>query len=1182
MYGQANVPPPPPLHLQQGSPAAAPNVVHQAISDSDMEMEDDITLSDTNHEVHDSSAVLDRKFDVSHGELDVKKHLAAAKSSPGWSAREGVSSEKVLPSLSERQLIIEEAPSRVDIYSTGASESPVASEKDISSIPRADDQKKLDASAAAEAMNSDAFSNQTTTVNSPFRLLQDYASENSSENDPPAFSEDGTAVGAPSSVTTSVKSCHKDAGSQFEIGSKSLCTTDKMSGLQYESRRFKVSLDTKKEVRGTDITSIIESHEGFQGKDALNGAPIDITKRDKSPGGKQTKTESVLPKVDEYGRLVREGSSDSNSNGSRYNKRHRRGRSRSRSRSRNRSRSCSRIRSQSRSRSPFGGRRRWRSPRRRREKRNRSPRNQRSRSRSPSFRRAGEFRDENKRHDRRNIPECFDFLRGRCARGGSCRYMHKEHDRNDGSWRHRSKQKHLEVQSTVKNSMIKEAIEDSSDMNLHGEFNGQEMQIDPIVVPKDGQFIDPVKTACENSAVTASTMQVKQILPVKLEEPIGHSPESHHLSAQKLSCVGTMKSRGDTSQAIEQSRSNNSAEQLQKADYPSQQVEASHMYDLPPNQASKNSPYKVSCTEPAADAILLTQSRPTESSNAQPLPSGQFSSQFSAPTDSSLPCYSAANSPYPSQLPPPPPPVSQGTSVAHVPQFHRDYNQRPPYPVQSIPIHAYQGPLSNQSAQFSVSQDSTWTSLPPPPPRPQYPSLNAGTAAQGASQFQQNHLAPRTDFGSQSSGRPYSSHGSLNPSNQPFGGPGHIREDRFTHAPVQDINSLHSFAQGHLHPQPAPSQELMKSKMQNFSADNFPSGELLNASSQFHPHPHDQQPGYGVQYSVGDSMLGVPVKTGVQYPVGGSLLVLPGKDGPISQYPQDMSDRSQLSQIPDFGASRIQTHHNPYAATFEQPLGLNFSSNIPIQEKNVPAANMFDTPVQVPIDGQGVGSAGSRRTTLSPSSAGAVGQLLQTSVSGQYDPLFDSIEPSGNILNNHDQSQKHTATNDINMMVRFSGSCEPLNVEENKKHSEVGPVASTTSLDNDGFGETGDAEVGVVEDESLSNDDDGANLAVGEMEIDQVKSGGKSKKKKDSRSTRLFKSAVADFVKDLLKPSWRQGNMSKEAFKTIVKKTVDKVSGAMKSHQIPKSEAKINHYIDSSQRKLTKLVMGYVDKYVKV
>ncbi|KAI3914204.1 hypothetical protein MKW92_035529 [Papaver armeniacum] len=79
-----------------------------------------------------------------------------------------------------------------------------------------------------------------------------------------------------------------------------------------------------------------------------------------------------------------------------------------------------------------------------------------------------------------------------------------------------------------------------------------------------------------------------------------------------------------------------------------------------------------------------------------------------------------------------------------------------------------------------------------------------------------------------------------------------------------------------------------------------------------------------------------------------------------------------------------------------------------------------------------------------------------------------------------------------------------------------------------------------------------------------------------------FRVAIADFGREVLKPSWHEGNMSKEAFKTIVKKTVDKVSGAMKEHQIPKSQAQINQYVESSQWKLRKLVMGYVDKYVKV
>ncbi|THG15267.1 hypothetical protein TEA_029709 [Camellia sinensis var. sinensis] len=191
--------------------------------------------------------------------------------------------------------------------------------------------------------------------------------------------------------------------------------------------------------------------------------------------------------------------------------------------------------------------------------------------------------------------------------------------------------------------------------------------------------------------------------------------------------------------------------------------------------------------------------------------------------------------------------------------------------------------------------------------------------------------------------------------------------------------------------------------------------------------------------------------------------------------------------------------------------------------------------------------------------------------------LFDSIEPSSNSFNKFDHGQRRETT------LRLSGSHKPLDVEENNKQKEVEAVAVSTSIksENDEYGETANAEVGDVDNASASSPLDEANTTGGEIEIDQVKMPGKSKKSKDLRSMKLFKVALTDFVKEVLKPSWRQGNMSKEAFKTIVKKTVDKVSGAMKSHHIPKSQAKINRYIDSSQRKLTKLVTGYVQKYAK-
>lgn len=104
---------------------------------------------------------------------------------------------------------------------------------------------------------------------------------------------------------------------------------------------------------------------------------------------------------------------------------------------------------------------------------------------------------------------------------------------------------------------------------------------------------------------------------------------------------------------------------------------------------------------------------------------------------------------------------------------------------------------------------------------------------------------------------------------------------------------------------------------------------------------------------------------------------------------------------------------------------------------------------------------------------------------------------------------------------------------------------------------------------------------AGDIATDQAHGQDESKKSKEIRMMKLFRSDLAEFVKDVLKPTWREGQMSKEAFKTIVKKVVDKVAGSLQSHQIPKSQEKIDQFLEASRQKLTKLVQGYVDKYVK-
>lgn len=82
----------------------------------------------------------------------------------------------------------------------------------------------------------------------------------------------------------------------------------------------------------------------------------------------------------------------------------------------------------------------------------------------------------------------------------------------------------------------------------------------------------------------------------------------------------------------------------------------------------------------------------------------------------------------------------------------------------------------------------------------------------------------------------------------------------------------------------------------------------------------------------------------------------------------------------------------------------------------------------------------------------------------------------------------------------------------------------------------------------------------------------KSRHSKNAKAVKLFHAALVDFVKELVKPSWREGHLSKDAHKMIVKKAVDKVISTLRSHQIPNTTESIKEYLSSSRPKLAKLV----------
>ncbi|KAL1096779.1 hypothetical protein V6Z11_D06G246400 [Gossypium hirsutum] len=86
---------------------------------------------------------------------------------------------------------------------------------------------------------------------------------------------------------------------------------------------------------------------------------------------------------------------------------------------------------------------------------------------------------------------------------------------------------------------------------------------------------------------------------------------------------------------------------------------------------------------------------------------------------------------------------------------------------------------------------------------------------------------------------------------------------------------------------------------------------------------------------------------------------------------------------------------------------------------------------------------------------------------------------------------------------------------------------------------------------------------------------------KESKAMRRFHAALVDLIKQLLKPTWREGHLSKDAHNTIVKKAVDKVFGSIQPHQLPVTFESVKQYLSSSQPKITRLVEGYIEKYKK-
>jgi len=427
------------------------------------------------------------------------------------------------------------------------------------------------------------------------------------------------------------------------------------------------------------------------------------------------------------------------------------------------------------------------------------------------------------------------------------------------------------------------------------------------------------------------------------------------------------------------------------------------------------------------------------------------------------------------------------------------------------------------------------------------------------------------------------------PHPQSLGPPEHIPSSNMIRLPGQPLYTASEFPQTQFqHDVIAPANEFMQNQMRS-----YPPPELSHPRPlDFHHHtlppavPSHQQPS---AIPVENAPVPPPNKwseysggAGLSYPShqppygqhqpsgnldSGTNLVYPS----FQRFPSTLPGSSDLGPLSDVGLpkSSIKPHYNPFASTFEQT---DPSLDIgPVVSPNAVGSISTKAEHMNVLSPFGQSFPGSR-THAHESSAEAVSNKQKPfrqefSSAAPYDPLLDSIEPSSSSINKVDpgKDKKRSAADsrDVSKLMN-------IEVDSENMHG-LGVVAES---EVEGLGDVAaDTEAGMVENASpefLGAKDWNSDIP-GDIDDDQTMD--KNKKVKDSRSMKLFKIAIADFVKEVLKPSWRQGNMSKEAFKTIVRKTVDKVSNSVPSSHIPKTPAKIKHYVQSSQRKVTKLVM---------
>lgn len=335
--------------------------------------------------------------------------------------------------------------------------------------------------------------------------------------------------------------------------------------------------------------------------------------------------------------------------------------------------------------------------------------------------------------------------------------------------------------------------------------------------------------------------------------------------------------------------------------------------------------------------------------------------------------------------------------------------------------------------------------------------------------------------------------------------------------------------------------------------------------------------------AVGQSQVAVPI--------------LPSKEGIVDGMPnQEVSTEKKYTAEPnimDAGLSQVSSRNPPPAENVVGKEQLAHLSNLSASLAHILGSGQQLPQLYAALNSRDAKDSSSLAKTEVPDLPVSNTFIRPDSAVGlpmQYDPMRVSIEPKIAVASGVPPAippSKKVAEDVVEIPSQLSNtarqncgdSSKAVGSEELVKSDpliQLQPGQKNTEVNKDNNRKV------IPEEREKSQDDCKSTKMNDPLEnMDQPGGPDEAKKTKDMKGSRAFKFALVEFVKELLKPAWKDGQITKEDYKTIVKKVVDKVTGSMQGANIPQTQEKIDHYLSFSKPKLNKLVQAYVDKVQK-